>query len=83
MSNQQQQQQQPQLTRGQHILLQKQQEHAGLQALREASAGLLERVEKLAEMSNVMADGGEGECFVKCLLSRFLDISSYRERGVC
>jgi len=42
------------------ILLQKQQEHAGLEALREASAELLERVEKLAEMSNVMADGGEG-----------------------
>lgn len=50
-----------QLSRGQQILLQKQQEHAGLQALREASAGLLERVEKLAEMSNVMADGGEGK----------------------
>lgn len=43
------------------ILLHKQQEHAGLQALREASATLLARVEKLAEMSNVMADGGEGE----------------------
>lgn len=43
------------------ILLQKQQEHAGLQALREASAELLERVEKLAEMSNIMADGGEGQ----------------------
>ena len=42
------------------ILYQKQQEHAGLQALRESSAELLERVEKLAEMSHVMADGGEG-----------------------
>jgi hypothetical protein len=41
-------------------LLHKQQEHAGLQALKEASATMLERVEKLAEMSNVMADGGEG-----------------------
>jgi hypothetical protein len=29
--------------------------------LREASAGMLERVEKLAAMSNIMADGGEGE----------------------
>jgi hypothetical protein len=43
------------------ILFQKQQEHAGLQALRETSANLLEKVEKLAEMSNIMADGGEGE----------------------
>ena len=42
------------------VLLQKQQEHAGLQALREASAEMLQRVEKLAEMSSVMADGGEG-----------------------
>lgn len=42
------------------ILYQKQQEHAGLQALRETSATLLERVEKLAEMGNIMADGGEG-----------------------
>ena len=41
-------------------LLRKQQEYAGLQALREASAELLARVETLAEMSNVMADGGEG-----------------------
>ncbi|ORY21107.1 DASH complex subunit Dad2-domain-containing protein [Naematelia encephala] len=41
------------------ILLQKQQEHAGLQALKESSAELLQRVEKLAEMSNIMADGGE------------------------
>jgi DASH complex subunit DAD2 len=54
-------QQAQQLTRSQHTLLQKQQEHAGLQALREASAGLLEKVEKLSEMSNIMADGGEGE----------------------
>ena len=42
-------------------LLQKQQEHAGLQALKEASGDMVRRVEKLAEMSNVMADGGEGE----------------------
>ncbi|EIW70361.1 DASH complex subunit DAD2 [Tremella mesenterica] len=48
-----------QLTSSQQILLQKQQEHAGLQALREASANLLSRVDKLAEMSNTMADGGE------------------------
>ncbi|WWD17239.1 hypothetical protein CI109_101677 [Kwoniella shandongensis] len=41
------------------ILYQKQQEYAGLQALREASADLLSRVEKLAEMSHIMADGGE------------------------
>ncbi|KAK8864460.1 hypothetical protein IAR55_001709 [Kwoniella newhampshirensis] len=41
------------------ILYQKQQEYAGLQALREASADLLGRVEKLAEMSHIMADGGE------------------------
>lgn len=46
-----------------HIrLLEKQQEHAGLQALKEASGSLLERVEELAKMGNVMADGGEGEC---------------------
>lgn len=48
------------LTPSLQTLLQKQQEHAGLQALREASAELLARVEKLAEMSNIMADGGEG-----------------------
>lgn len=42
---------------------QKQQEYAGLQALREASADLVARAEKLAEMSNVMADGGEGKRF--------------------
>ncbi|WOO85646.1 DASH complex subunit dad2 [Vanrija pseudolonga] len=40
------------------LLHQKQQEYASLQALREESARLVERVEKLAEMSNVMADGG-------------------------
>ena len=50
-----------QLTSSQQVYLQKQQEHAGLQALREASGTLVERVEKLAEMSNTMADGGEGE----------------------
>lgn len=42
------------------VLYQKQQEYAGLQALRESSANLLSRVEQLAEMSNIMADGGEG-----------------------
>jgi hypothetical protein len=41
-------------------LLEKQQEHASLQALKEASGHLLERVEELAKMGNVMADGGEG-----------------------
>lgn len=50
-----------QLTPSQMMLYQKQQEHAGLQALRQASAQLVERAEKLGEMSNVMADGGEGE----------------------
>ena len=49
----------PNLPPSYHVLLQKQQEHAGLQALKEASAEMLQRVEKLAEMSNVMADGGE------------------------
>jgi len=51
----------PGLTTAQEIFLQKQKEHAGLQALRESSALLLQRVEQLAEMSNIMADGGEGE----------------------
>ena len=41
-------------------LLQKQQEHQGLVALRDASAELLEQIEKLAGMGNIMADGGEG-----------------------
>ncbi|OCF36784.1 DASH complex subunit DAD2 [Kwoniella heveanensis BCC8398] len=41
------------------VLYQKQQEYAGLQALKEASGDLVQRVEKLAEMSNMMADGGE------------------------
>lgn len=44
------------------LLLQKQQEHSGLQALREASGDLVKRVEKLAESTNVMADGGKGKC---------------------
>jgi hypothetical protein len=48
------------LSTAHQILLQKQQEHAALQALRESSAILLQRVEQLAEMSNIMADGGEG-----------------------
>mgnify|MGYP002718877050 FL=1 len=42
-------------------LLQKQQEYSALQALKEASGEMLQRIEKLAEMSNIMADGGEGE----------------------
>jgi len=33
--------------------------------LRESSALLLQRVEQLAEMSNIMADGGEGELWNK------------------
>lgn len=45
----------------QQILLQKQTEWAGLHALKEASDQLVERIEKLSQMSNVMADGGEGE----------------------
>jgi DASH complex subunit DAD2 len=44
------------------LLLQKQQEHLGLLELREASAQVVARVEALAEMGNVMADGGEGKC---------------------
>ncbi|WWC89261.1 uncharacterized protein L201_004182 [Kwoniella dendrophila CBS 6074] len=50
---------QPNLPPSLQILYQKQQEYAGLQALREASAELVQRVEKLAEQSNIMADGGE------------------------
>ncbi|WRT66433.1 uncharacterized protein IL334_003389 [Kwoniella shivajii] len=50
---------QPNLPPSLQILHQKQQEYAGLQALREASSDLLGRVERLAEMSNIMADGGE------------------------
>jgi len=56
----------PGLTTAQEIFLQKQKEHAGLQALRESSALLLQRVEQLAEMSNIMADGGEGD-FLFCI----------------
>ncbi|ORX36583.1 hypothetical protein BD324DRAFT_651073 [Kockovaella imperatae] len=41
------------------LLLQKQREHLGLLQLRDASKDLLERVEKLAEMNHIMADGGE------------------------
>lgn len=50
------------LTPSQLRLLEKQQEYASLQALREASGNMLARVEELARMSNVMADGGAGEC---------------------
>jgi DASH complex subunit DAD2 len=49
------------LTPSLQTLLAKQQEHAGLQALREASANLVEKVEELAKMGNIMADGGEGQ----------------------
>jgi hypothetical protein len=51
------------LTPTQIRLYEKQQEHASLQALKEASGQMLERVEELARMSHVMADGGVGECF--------------------
>jgi hypothetical protein len=50
------------------ILFQKQQEYSGLQALREASADMVARVEKLAEMSHIMADGGEGMADASLLL---------------
>ena len=50
------------LTPTQIRLYEKQQEHASLQALKEASGQMLERVEELARMSHVMADGGAGEC---------------------
>jgi hypothetical protein len=49
------------LTPTQIRLYEKQQEHASLQALKEASGQMLERVEELARMSHVMADGGAGE----------------------
>ena len=48
------------LSASHQILLQKQHEHQGLLALRDASTELLEQIEKLASMSNIMADGGEG-----------------------
>jgi hypothetical protein len=50
----------PNLPPSVQILFQKQQEYAALQALKEASADMVNRVEKLAEMSHIMADGGEG-----------------------
>lgn len=56
------------LTPSQQMLYQKQQEHSGLQALLEASSQLVQRIEKLAEMSNVMADGGEGMSFTFIVL---------------
>jgi hypothetical protein len=43
------------------LLHQKQQEHAALQALHEASAELVARAERMAGMSGTMADGGESE----------------------
>ena len=60
------------LSPSQQILLQKQKEHLGLLQLRDASKDLLERVEKLAEMQHVMADGGEGECSLASWGSRIL-----------
>lgn len=48
------------LTPTQLRLLEKQQEYASLQALKEASGNMLERIEQVAKMSNVMADGGVG-----------------------
>ncbi|WVQ81753.1 hypothetical protein IAT38_003878 [Cryptococcus sp. DSM 104549] len=50
---------QPSLPPSLQNLYQKQQEYAGLQALREASGDLVARMEKIAEMTNIMADGGE------------------------
>lgn len=46
------------LTASQVRLLEKQQEYHGLLELRRASATMLERMEELARMSSVMADGG-------------------------
>jgi DASH complex subunit DAD2 len=48
-----------QLTPSQVRLLEKQQEYHGLLELRRASLSMLERMEELARMSSVMADGGE------------------------
>lgn len=48
-----------QLTPSQVRLLEKQQEYHGLLELRRASQSMLERMEELARMSSVMADGGE------------------------
>lgn len=42
-------------------LFHKQQEHSGLQALKEATEQMLSKADTLAEQSNMMADGGEGE----------------------
>lgn len=43
-------------------LYHKQQEYSGLQALKEATEGMLSKADLLAEQSNMMADGGEGGC---------------------
>ncbi|CAK9786459.1 unnamed protein product [Cutaneotrichosporon oleaginosum] len=40
-------------------LYHKQQEYSGLQALKEATEGMLSKANTLAEQSNMMADGGE------------------------
>ncbi|KAJ9112172.1 hypothetical protein QFC20_002353 [Naganishia adeliensis] len=48
-----------QLTPSHVRLLEKQQEYHGLLELRRASLSMLERMEELARMSSVMADGGE------------------------
>lgn len=43
-------------------LYHKQQEYSGLQALKEATEGMLAKADRLADQSNMVADGGEGEC---------------------
>ncbi|KAJ9105188.1 hypothetical protein QFC19_003648 [Naganishia cerealis] len=48
-----------QLTPTQVRLLEKQQEYHGLVELKKASLNMLEKMEDLARMSSVMADGGE------------------------
>lgn len=54
------------LPANQQVLLQKQNEYTGLSALKDASDQLVERIEKLAGMSNIMADGGESESYESC-----------------
>ncbi|KAK4685348.1 hypothetical protein P7C73_g4799, partial [Tremellales sp. Uapishka_1] len=70
---------QPNLPPSLQNLYHKQQEHAGLQALREASALLVERVEKLAQMSNIMADGGEGVYYSSNESGRTTDVQQLSE----
>lgn len=47
-------------------LYHKQQEYSGLQALKEATESMLAKADTLAEQSNMMADGGEGELHDGC-----------------